>query len=594
MKINGKHISGFEFLPIIFVIILIIFGVLEIISYQNTSEVLKKSIIESAISRTKDNSNLLSQHLREFKTVIEGVSFRSSVRSMDWSKQKPVLIEEAERLNFMRFQVTDMKGFAHSTSGDSLDLSDREWIQRALEGETYLSDPFPGRIDNKVILACSTPIRNKSGDIVGTLTASIDTDTLYESISGLKAGKTGYAFIVSKEGKIISHPDKAFILKNPEDSFNNRELAQLLNTISDEQMGSCYYELNGVTKFITYTPIPGSDWILALTAPEQEVFHELDILKQKFFLLTFITIAFCILSCLLVIGYILKRKKIENLEILVEEDKRLLQESAELEKIRTQFFANISHEFRTPLNVILSSIQLCKYYFESDKAVQKGNLFKHLKTMKQNCYRLMRLVNNLIDSTKIDVGFLEKHASNNNIVQIVEDITLSIEEFTENKGINLFFEKNVDEKYIACDVDKIERIMLNLISNAIKFTDAGGSIFVKVQDKGDYIIISVKDTGVGIPKEKQKLIFERFVQVEQTLTRNHEGSGIGLAMAKSFVEMHGGSLTAVSEFGKGSEFIIELPVVTVDNPEEVIRYEEVETQKRIERINIEFSDIYYS
>ncbi len=594
MRINGKHISGFEFLPIIFVIILVIFGVLGIMSYQNTSEVLKKSIVDSAISRTKDNSNLLSQHLSEYKTVIEGISFRSAVRTMDWSIQKPILIEEAKRLNILRFQVTDMKGFAHSTSGESLDLSDREWVQRSLQGETYLSDPFVGRIDNKVILACSTPIRDKNGTTVGTLTASIDPGTLYNCISGLKVGKTGYAFIVSKTGTIIAHPNRSFVLENPKDGYDNKDLAKVLDTISGEQLGSCFYEYNGVTKFITYTPIPDSDWILALTAPEQEVFKELDILKQNFFSLTFITIAFCILSCLLVIGYILKRKKIENLEMLVEEDKRLLKESAELEKLRTQFFANISHEFRTPLNVILSSIQLCKFYFESEKALQKGNLFKHLKTMKQNCYRLMRLVNNLIDSTKIDVGFLEKHAKNHNIVKIVEDITLSIEEFTENKGISLFFEKNVEEKYIACDIDKIERIMLNLISNAIKFTDAGGSIFVKVQDKSDYIIISVKDTGVGIPQEKQKLIFERFVQVEQTLTRNHEGSGIGLAMAKSFVEMHGGSLTAVSEYGKGSEFIIELPVVTAENEEEVVRLEEVETQRRIERINIEFSDIYYS
>jgi signal transduction histidine kinase len=183
---------------------------------------------------------------------------------------------------------------------------------------------------------------------------------------------------------------------------------------------------------------------------------------------------------------------------------------------------------------------------------------------------------------------------NQNIVKIVEDITMSIVGFTDMKGINLLFDTDIEEKVIACDVDKIERIILNLISNAIKFTDCGGSIFVNIFEKGDYIEIIVKDTGIGIPNDKQEVIFERFVQVEQTLTRNNEGSGIGLSMAKSFVEMHGGTLTVSSEYGKGSSFIIELPVTILKTEEDIVHFEDVERQQRIERINIEFSDIYCS
>lgn len=594
MRLKSKHIPGIDFLAMIFISILIIFGAFGIISYQNTSIVLKNSIVDSNICMAADNSNLLKQHLKELKTIIEGVSFRTEIQSMDWSSQKPVLLEEAERLNVMRFQITDLAGYSQSTPEGQFDLPDLEGVHSALKGEAYISEPFQESAGKGAIMACSVPIKNKKKDIVGALTASLDSHFLIDSISNLQMGETGFGFIIDKDGRIIACPDREKILDKQSDINENPEFGDFIHEMGSREKGYALYNYAGKDYFTTYSKIADTEWFLALTAPEQEVFQKLDILKKKFFSLILITITFCIFCCLLLAGYLFKRKTVQDLELRVEEDKRLLKESSELEKLRTQFFANITHELRTPLNVILASIQLCKLYFEKEKGTHNVNMSKHLKTMKQNCYRLMRLVNNLIDTTKIDVGFLEKHAGNNNIIKIVEDITMSIQEFTQNKGINLSFEKNSEEKIIACDVDKIERIMLNLISNAIKFTDQGGSIYVKVEDRGENVVISVKDTGIGIPRDKQAAIFERFVQVEQTLTKNKDGSGIGLAMVKSFVEMHGGTITAVSEYGKGSEFIIDLPVTTIENKRDEFYLEEVETQRRIERINIEFSDIYYS
>lgn len=594
MRLKSKHIPGIDFLAMISISILIIFGAFGIISYQNTSIVLKNSIVDSNICMAADNSNLLKQHLKELKTIIEGVSFRTEIQSMDWSAQKPVLLEEAERLNVMRFQITDLAGYSQSTPEGQFDLPDLEGVHSALKGEAYISEPFQESAGKRAIMACSVPIKNKKKDIVGALTASLDSHFLIDSISNLQMGETGFGFIIDKDGRIIACPDREKLLARQSDINENPEFGDFIHEMSSREKGYALYNYAGKDYFTTYSKIADTEWFLALTAPEQEVFQKLDILKKKFFSLILITITFCIFCCLLLAGYLFKRKTVQDLELRVEEDKRLLKESSELEKLRTQFFANITHELRTPLNVILASIQLCKLYFEKEKETHNVNMSKHLKTIKQNCYRLMRLVNNLIDTTKIDVGFLEKHAGNNNIIKIVEDITMSIQEFTQNKGINLSFEKNSEEKVIACDVDKIERIMLNLISNAIKFTDQGGSIYVKVQDRGENVVISVKDTGIGIPRDKQAAIFERFVQVEQTLTKNKDGSGIGLAMVKSFVEMHGGTITAVSEYGKGSEFIIDLPVTTMENKRDEFYLEEVETQRRIERINIEFSDIYYS
>ena len=138
------------------------------------------------------------------------------------------------------------------------------------------------------------------------------------------------------------------------------------------------------------------------------------------------------------------------------------------------------------------------------------------------------------------------------------------------------------------DGDKIERIILNLLSNALKFTDRGGKIYVTVMDKVDNVEISVRDTGVGIPDDKKEMIFGRFMQVDKTLKRNNEGTGIGLSLVKSFVELHEGKIILKSEPNIGSEFIIILPVKQASKSIDV-----TEIKKDIaDRVNIELSDIY--
>ena len=289
---------------------------------------------------------------------------------------------------------------------------------------------------------------------------------------------------------------------------------------------------------------------------------------------------------------ITKRMEAEKAVRDNEEKTRLLNQAVEEDKLRTEFFANLSHELRTPINVILGTLQLIELKLKDRVYSEKPTYQRYLKSMKQNCYRLIRLINNLIDVTKIDSGYFELHLNNCNIVSIVEEITLSVAEYVENKGISLLFDTDIEERIIACDGDKIERIMLNLISNSIKFTEQGGKILVNIFDKGEEIAISVKDTGVGIPKEKQQQLFQRFMQVDKSLARNKEGSGIGLSLVKSLVELHKGKIEINSEWEKGSEFIITLPVRVLSD-EEIYIPSNYNHNGSIEKINIEFSDIYF-
>ncbi|PIH04549.1 PAS domain-containing sensor histidine kinase [Clostridium combesii] len=277
--------------------------------------------------------------------------------------------------------------------------------------------------------------------------------------------------------------------------------------------------------------------------------------------------------------------QVEKLEQDVKKNIELLNESREYNKLITEFLSNISHELKTPLNVIFTAVQLLGFY-EKDVDYEKQD--KYLKLIKQNCYRLMKLINNLLDTTKLDSGYLKLNLVNYNIVNLIEEITLSVTSYAESKGINIIFDTNVEEKIIAVDTDKIERIILNLLSNSIKFTNPGGNIFVNVKDCGENVYIHVKDTGVGIPSDKLESIFERFFQVDKTLKKNKEGTGIGLHLVKSFVEMHKGTVHIKSELGQGTEFIIKLPAVVC---EEQIKSKNIVYEANIERINMEFSDI---
>ena len=297
-------------------------------------------------------------------------------------------------------------------------------------------------------------------------------------------------------------------------------------------------------------------------------------------------------ALMLIIRDISSRKQTEELKQYLEEKKKSLDKVIECDRIKTDFFSNISHEFKTPLNVILGTLQLLNLYLQHDIVQVDTKLQKKFDIMKQNCYRLLRLVNNVIDITRIDAGYYEIQLANYDIVAIIKAISYSVKEYIEGKGLILDFYSNTTSKIIACDPDKMERIFLNLISNAIKFTKPGGKIEVAISAGINCIEVSVKDNGIGIPTEKQEAIFDRFMQLDKSLTKSYEGSGIGLSLVESLVKMHNGRINVKSQEGIGSEFIVELPYVTI--PDEIMAVGEVAAtfDCPVERINIEFSDIY--
>lgn len=262
----------------------------------------------------------------------------------------------------------------------------------------------------------------------------------------------------------------------------------------------------------------------------------------------------------------------------------------ELIKMQDELYVNVSHELKTPLNVIFSANQMMDIYINSSMGDKKEKLINYNNNIKQNCYRITKLINNIVDLSKCNSGLLTLNRVNVNIVDFIKKIVQSVSQFVESKNMKIAFNANTEKIIVACDPDKIERVVLNLISNAIKFSKPNSEIYVGVDNKGDTVEISVVDTGAGIEKQNLKKIFNKFYQEDKSLSRNAEGSGIGLPLVKSLVELHGGKVMVESEVNKGSTFIVQLPSFTTiiqDSEEQVYSF-----NNKIEAIKIEFSDIY--
>lgn len=280
-------------------------------------------------------------------------------------------------------------------------------------------------------------------------------------------------------------------------------------------------------------------------------------------------------------------RDITDKKMMYKRENELIRGIAE-EKLKFEFFSNISHELKTPINVIYSALQLEDIYIKSGDI---SNIEKYNKVVKNNCLRLTRLSNNLIDLTRVQTDNFKPNIAFYDIIPLVEDLTLAVCEYIKEKEIEVTFDTEFEEKILAIDKELLDRAMLNLLSNAVKFSKAHGNIWVYIGSEADNVIISVKDDGVGIPKDKQEEIFKMFSKIDTSFTRKTEGSGIGLSIAKAFVNVLDGEIHVISEEQIGSEFRILLKDNKID-------YYDIETDmntssiKLKEKIAVEFSDIY--
>ncbi len=256
----------------------------------------------------------------------------------------------------------------------------------------------------------------------------------------------------------------------------------------------------------------------------------------------------------MVAGYLLEdyaRREFWQTKVLNEKRK----ENARLLRSRSRFFANVSHEFRTPLTLILGPLD--DWLNDPPSAVPAG-LRTDLSRMRKSADRLLRLINQLLDLARLEVGEWQPQFEPVDLVPFTRDLTRTFQGESERQNIDLTFDAT-GEARLPADPEMLETVITNLVANAIKFTPEDGTVRVAVEPGDDAVSLIVRDTGPGIPEEDVPHVFDRFHQADDSALRRHDGTGIGLSLAKELVQAHDGDIEVESEVGFGTTFTVTLP-----------------------------------
>ena len=373
-------------------------------------------------------------------------------------------------------------------------------------------------------------------------------------------------------GKVINHfiqgQKAASIALNLLNGYDAKELF-----IADDETNQYFFDYKALKKFnIKTSDLPEGSVVIN---------HPKELIKEyKNILIASLLLLIGLLGMILVLlWYIVYKKRYEKAIL------NAMHNAEEASNIKTHFISNISHELKTPINVIMSAIQLINYNTKESPSYSKNK--NTLAIIDDNCKRLLRLINNLIDVQKHELDDTKLNLSAVNVVNLIEMLVASVVPYAESKNLNLIFDTNKEDVILKVDSDKLERIILNLLSNAIKFSKPNGEIRVTLNFE-DCLYISVTDNGIGIAKENLNKIFDKFTQLDTSFSRKNEGSGIGLSIVKSFVLLHNGKISVKSELNKGTSFLIELPLTETSN----IETEDASYDNLSENVKIELSDIY--
>lgn len=249
----------------------------------------------------------------------------------------------------------------------------------------------------------------------------------------------------------------------------------------------------------------------------------------------------------------LTRYQLDQSRRAAEEANRKL---LELDRVKNRFFANISHELRTPLTLLLAPLEKML----SDRRLQNDpTLYKLLQNMHSNGLRLLRLINDLLDLVRLESGNMEVSREPIAMKEFLHGLVSSVRGVAEDRHIRVSVQVAPEVGTVLADMDKLEKILLNLIFNALKFTPAGGRVNISCTKENNELVLTVSDTGMGIPREKQPFVFQRFWQADVSAQRKYQGAGIGLALVKELTEIQQGRIELQSEPGQGSQFTIRLP-----------------------------------
>ncbi|WP_160676262.1 PAS domain-containing protein [Clostridium sp. C8-1-8] len=554
-----------------------------VFSSRNITEMLKQSTI-------------IKEQKQELEAIIDNIT--EELYIIDKNRNYLMLNKAArDRNKYFKFNNSDEyveNCRLYQLSGKDVDFDDTP-VARLARGEVVTDEVFILHDPEKrYILVNCKPILDDCGRLkVGImLSEDITTRVLQEQqikhqniqLKAILESMPDALILIDEKRQIkfLNEASKPYFLKK----YDNFTIGEFLKT------SKCYYGIDG--ELIPEEELPvfyamknGSfeNCIITIQLPGKKMYASIngstiisDSAKEA------------ILSVRDITDQVMQEKSVQHHQYIALQAEK--EKSEALEKaieMKDEFLSIISHEFRTPLNVISSAVQAINYLCENELSEKSK---KYLSIIRQNTFRQLRLVNNLLDITRADAGRIKLHKRNVDIVFLTKAIIESVNIYSSQKGVKVDFTSFYEQKIIAMDEEKYERILLNILSNATKFTPSGKFVSVKLRKYRNRVYIDIKDDGIGIPKDKLNIIFERFGQVDSSLSRQAEGAGIGLSLVKKLIDELEGTITVKSKVDRGSTFTISFPDERTTEEYELSPVIDLLENRLVEITKVEFSDIY--
>lgn len=512
-------------------------------------------------------------------------------------------ITEAVALNrdgIKQVQISRLRGVAAELKSD---LSTSIAFQQAKQGKSYFGPVYFVR-QSEPYMTIAVPIEHFKGSIIGVLQAEVNLKYVWEVVSEIRPGKAGYAYAVTRAGELIAHPDISLVLQqqNVSQLDQVREAFQSRSAVPKPK-AVIAHDLQGKKVISSYALIPSLDWAVFIERPVEEAYEPLFASIVRTSSLLLIGLGVALLATLLVSRRVVRPletlrhgverirkgdltarldlKTGDEIEILADEfnemaahlreayaglERKVAGRTRELtlanekleeaSKLKSQFLANVNHELRTPVSAIIGYARLLRRETVGQiSPLQTENLHDLL----QNAERLLNLIDSLLDFARIEAGKMELRVEPVRVDEIIDGATSSVEPFLNHGSVRVMREIAAGIPPLNTDREKLRQIIINLLDNAVKFTERGEIKIAARQQNGSFQLM-VSDTGIGIDKEDLSRIFEEFHRGDSSNMRKYRGTGLGLAIAKRFVNLLGGEISVESEVGKGSTFTVMLPL----------------------------------
>jgi signal transduction histidine kinase len=501
------------------------------------------------------------------------------------------------RLQVSRFRATELS--------EKTDYSKSPAFLQSQQGVTFFGRVYFVR-DSEPYLTMAVPIERFPGSIIGVLVAEVNLRYIWEIVRDIRVGKAGYAYIVARSGDIIAHPDIGLVLnRRKADHLEQVKAALRPAPVIQKPESMVTSSLTGEKVLSSYAFLPGLDWAVVVEQPLGEAYERLYASLLRTSTLVLLGLGMALLAAAYVARRVVRplhtlqrgverigkgdldfrlqiatgdeiqtlaeefnkmaaalRDAYANLEDKVRERTQELmianERLKELDKLKSLFLSNVSHELRTPLTAIGG---LVDNMIDGLTGPLNGKQTRYMTGIKDSTERLARLIRDLLDLSVIETGKSELKPARFSLRSLIHEVVETLKPLAMEKRISVEIARTNGDATAWADRDKITQVLTNLIVNAVKFSPAGGSLKLGMApaNDGGLLEVSVSDTGPGIPPAEVERIFQEFYQISQPGREKTLGVGLGLAISKKLVEMHGGKIRVESIPGEGSTFFFTLP-----------------------------------